>query len=236
MTTFLESFEFWKLLLCLFGGVIGAFALYFKSTDFTKPQKRGLQILRFTAVFQVLLLLLGPDLRLVQNKYDKPIVSFLVDNSSSLKDYSGAIKKRIEADIQGFESKGYDVQPRSFNGVVESVDSINFTLTESPIVQSLNKVSSFYSGQPLERIVLYTDGIENTGASLQSVKFPHQVDVVAIGDTVPKCDLKIDKVYHNPTVFKGNEFVLRAELSSQLALNKSVLVKVKQGGKVVVSK
>ena len=81
MVAFFESFEFWKLLICLFGGVLGAFVLYFRSKEFTNTQKYLLQGLRFMSVFLVLFLLLAPNLRLLQNEYHQPIITLFIDNS-----------------------------------------------------------------------------------------------------------------------------------------------------------
>lgn len=212
----LEGFEFWKILVCFIGASLGAFYFYNKSSDYSKQQQWGLGALRFVSIFILLFLLIGPKLRTVTNEYSSPIICLLVDDSESITDNDNHknLTKRIKKDLEQFKELGYKVELRGFSNVYQHVDSIQFTQQSTDLNAVLHDVQDYYYGLDLSKVVLYSDGIENTGGSALASKFRFRIDAVGVGDTTERKDVRILRLERNDNVYKGNSFLARSVIET----------------------
>ena len=205
----LERFEFWKILICFLGASLGAFYFYFRSQDYSKREQWTLGSLRFSSFFLLIFLLLGPKIRQVTNQYASPIISLLVDDSESMTINQNKVVDRVKEDVDKFTKLGYKVHLRGFSGVYSHPDSIRFIGQKTDLNNVLTRLNEFYYGLDLQKVVLYSDGIENSGPSVLSSNYKFKLDAVGVGDTTERMDVKLLRIERNENVYKGNTFLAR---------------------------
>ncbi len=232
-----EGLAFWKILICFLGASLGAFYFYYKSSDYSKQQQWGLGTLRFLSIFILLFLLLGPKIRKVTNEYSSPIITLLVDDSESLVKNSKQILLQVKADKKKYTDLGYEVHLRGLAHTYSHVDSIRFTTQQTNLQQILKELNDFYYGLDLAKVILYSDGIENTGVSVLASQYSFKLDAVGLGDTTEKKDVKIVRIERNQNVYKGNSFIAQAVIESNgFAENQKIQVSFYQGNKKIKQK
>lgn len=228
----------WLIILCLALGVAYSVVLYYKNsfiTDPTPTQKnifRGLAVFRALVVALIAILLLSPLIRTQFTETQKPVVVVLQDNSESVKNsfeaddsttYTQEVQKLISELGEDFEIKTYGID----NGLAEQWDK-SYSGQMTNLSKAMGDVYNLYGNQNLGGIVLATDGIYNQGSNpFYSVQRHAQYPVyaVALGDTVPQQDLKIDRVYYNDIVYLEDRFKIEIDLVSQnLAANTKLTV------------
>lgn len=211
-----EGIEFWKILICFLGAFSAAFYFYFRSSDYDKRQQWGLGTLRFVSVFILLFLLLGPKIRQVTNIYSASIITLLVDDSESIAATKNQQKviERVKSDFNKYQKLGYKVHLRGLSGIYSHPDSIRFTAQQTNLNKTLKALDDFYYGLDLNKIILYSDGIETSGSSVLSSKYNFALDAVGVGDTTERMDVKVLRVERNENVYKGNTFLARGVIES----------------------
>jgi hypothetical protein len=222
------SFQYpsWYIVLCLLLGLVTALLLYYRSQAF-REQSRALNWLlgglRFLGVSLIALLLLSPLLRSLVQEVKKPIIVLAQDASESV---GQAVSERDSAayqtallQLQEELSAQYEVQPYSFGSEVREGMDFNFEDKQSNIAEMLSSVYDLYSGQNLGALVLATDGIYNKGSNpvYSGGKLSAPVYAIALGDTVPKKDLVVKRVFHNRIAYLGDKFSLEIDILAENA-------------------
>ena len=222
------SFQYpsWYIILCLLLGLVTALLLYYRSQAF-REQSRALNWLlgglRFLGVTLIALLLLSPLLRSLVQEVKKPIIVLAQDASESV---GQAVSERDSAayqtallQLQEELSAQYEVQPYSFGSEVREGMDFNFEDKQSNIAEMLSSVYDLYSGQNLGALVLATDGIYNKGSNpvYSGGKLSAPVYAIALGDTVPKKDLVVKRVFHNRIAYLGDKFSLEIDILAENA-------------------
>jgi hypothetical protein len=212
---------------CLMSGALYAYVLYYKNNFLQNPtslQKKifvALAIVRFFTVSIIAFLLLSPLLRSRFTDIQKPEIIVLQDMSQSVlntfksTDDSLSYIKGLNNLIKNL-SKKYSVKLYGFSNQLEETDTIRFTGKVTNISAAVGQIANLYNNQNVGAMVLASDGIYNQGANplyqLSGIRFP--VFTVAMGDTAPKKDLKVDKVYHNQILYLGDKFKIATDISS----------------------
>jgi len=207
-------------------GLVTALLLYYRSQAF-REQSRALNWLlgglRFLGVSLIALLLLSPLLRSLVQEVKKPIIVLAQDASESV---GQAVSERDSAayqtallQLQEELSAQYEVQPYSFGSEVREGMDFNFEDKQSNIAEMLSSVYDLYSGQNLGALVLATDGIYNKGSNpvYSGGKLSAPVYAIALGDTVPKKDLVVKRVFHNRIAYLGDKFSLEIDILAENA-------------------
>lgn len=218
----------WLIILCLALGVVYSLILYYRHSFIKDPspkQKlifRGLSVLRALVVAFLAILLLSPLIRTDVTETQDPVVVVLQDNSESIANsmssedstqYSDAIKALKQELGTDMDVKLYGLE----NGLIEKTAfDLNGKMTD--LSKAMSDVYGLYGSQNLGGIILATDGIYNQGSNPYYVtqryaQFP--VYTVALGDTVPQKDRKIDKVYYNDIVYLEDRFKVEVDLLAQ---------------------
>ncbi len=226
-TNIILQYPAWFLLFCLLAGGIYAAILYYKNDFIQNPsvqQKRifwGLAVFRFVSVAIITFFLLSPFIRSRFTDVQKPEIIILQDVSQSVVNtfktendsakYISDLKKLMD----NF-SENYSVKLYPFSNKILENDSLQFTGKSTDISNAVNQITNLYSNQNVGAVILASDGIYNQGANpvynLSGIKYP--VYTVAMGDTVPKKDLKTEKVYHNQIVYLGDKFKIAVDASA----------------------
>ena len=226
-TTVILQFPYWFLIFCLLLGAGYAVLLYYKNDFIQNPtvqQKRifiGLAIFRFIAITIIAFFLLSPFIRSRFTDVQKPEIIILQDNSQSVTNTFKTAEDSAKyiSDLQKLMnnfSENYSVKLYPFSNKIAENDSLKFNSKSTDISNAISQISNLYSNQNVGAVILASDGIYNQGSNpiynLSSVKYP--VYTVAMGDTVPKKDLKVEKVYHNQIVYLGDKFKIAVDASA----------------------
>jgi hypothetical protein len=219
------SFQYpaWFLVLCVLLGLGYASLLYYRDITFVeKPLifRRILFVLRWLVVTLISTLLLSPLLKRTIIDVRKPVIALLQDQSESVgSELNGAILDVYKQDWQQLRaglSDRYDIQELSFGDQVR--DSVDFEFRDkvTNLSEVLQEVYDRFGAQNLGAIVLATDGIYNEGSNPVYAKGALNVPVytVALGDTTPKKDLFLKRVFHNNIVYLGDRFMLQVDIAA----------------------
>jgi hypothetical protein len=245
--TFTAEYSLWFVLLCTLLAAAGSWFLY-RHNPLSLTGKQGtiarwaLMSLRFLTLFTISFLLLGPLMKLVTNRTEKPIVVLAIDGSQSIitnkdssfyrNEFVAGITKLQQDLSDNFDVKTYTIGKNStenFNGT--------FSEKQTNISQLFDAVKNNYSNQNLGAVVLATDGLYNDGNNpaytARELRTP--VYTVALGDTVQQKDLLIKQVSYNQLVYSGNEFPLHVDISAFGYSNKQTTLTVTNSGQTLFS-
>lgn len=218
----------WLIILCIALGVAYALLLYYRNPFIKDPSPRQkiafrvLGVLRAIVVTLIALLLLTPLIRTGFTETQKPVIVVLQDNSESIKNSfeegdSATYTSELQELAASLEEK-YEVKTYNFDNRLQEQPDFNYSGQMTDLSDALADVYNLYGNQNLGGIVLATDGIYNQGSNpyyvtQRNARFP--VYTVALGDTIPQKDLKIDRVYYNDIVYLEDRFKVEADLVSQ---------------------
>lgn len=220
------------ILLCIVLGFGYAFLLYRAKHPWSKRTNRILFAVRAIVVSLLSFLLIGPILKLTKNIFEKPEIVLLIDDSSSLTGAADSVK--LQSDLSSiteqFKSQGYEASVRTLSG---KENQIKFDQRTSDLNSALKNTISDYEGENLASIVLFTDGIYNSGSSPLYSSWRIPIQTVGLGDTTEHADLILKNVAYNKIAYQGNRFPIRAEVAVQSLPNQNVTVSVLKNGAVI---
>lgn len=215
-------------MLCIALGVLYAGVLYYRNSFIKDPSSRqrnlfrALAVVRFLSVTILAILLLSPFIKTRSTETQKPIIVFMQDNSESVKSTfaQGDSAKYVDGVNKLLDklSEKYDVKEYAFSDKLKDSLDWSFDGKATNMSDNLGDIYNLYGNQNVGGIVVASDGIYNQGSNpLYTVggntKFP--VFTVALGDTTPQRDLRIDKLYFNKIVYLNDRFTVNADLVSQ---------------------
>ena len=231
------SFQYpaWFLIFCVLLGLGYASFLYYRDTTFKEQAPRlhlGLGILRFLAVTILSALLLSPLLKSYFTETKKPIVVLAQDQSeSSASDLKGEVLDKYKQDWTSLKealSESYEVHEIAFGDQVREGVDFNFTDKVSNLSELMRGVYDLYGGQNFGALVLASDGIYNEGSNPAYSDAPLSAPVytVAMGDTTPKRDLSLKRVFHNKIAYLGDRFTIQIDLAATNLAGQQSLITV----------
>ncbi len=242
MSNLTFQYPAWFLLLCVLLGLAYALALYFRDRalgDQPTAVRFGLGGLRWLVVTVLSALLLSPFLRSTVQEVRQPIVVFAQDASESIAlDMDGGEKEAYASALQGLRNSmedAYTFEEYSFGeDVREGVDTA-FVQRKTNLSMLLRSVYDRYSNQNLGAIILATDGIYNEGANpvYANTGLTVPIYTVALGDTTPRRDMVIKRVFNNRIAYLGDRFTIQVDLEGRNAEGNTLplaVYKVEQGG------
>ncbi len=224
----MESINFtypaFGLLFCLLAGLGYATLLYFRDKTFREQPGWFVPLLfglRALSVSLICVLLLEPLLKRVVLDTRLPIVAVAQDVSASIgAGMEEATLGEFQQSLRGLENdlgQDYDLKYYSFGSEVRAglVDSFQDKSTD--IGASLQSVYDLHSDQNLGAIVLATDGRYNQGNN--PLYFSENLGVpvfpVLLGDSIPKIDLFVRRVFHNQIAYLGDRLQVQVDLGAR---------------------
>ncbi len=224
------------ILLCLALGLLYAYLLYKSKYTWAKRTNQILFIFRAILVSFLAFLLIGPILKLTLNKYEKPSIVFLVDNSVSVKEGMDSLQwsnidKQLESTMDELASHGFDVEMTTLDE--NRNPNIVFDHPTSDLNGVVRNLMGQYEGKNLAGLVVLSDGIYNSGSS--PLYSPSRVPVytVGVGDTTERIDIVLRNVLYNKIAYQGNQFPLRAEVLIGGVSSQNIIVSAYQKGKLI---
>ncbi|HCW06402.1 MAG TPA: hypothetical protein DGG95_03440 [Cytophagales bacterium] len=221
------------ILLCAIIGVGYAFVLYQSKHPWSEKINRWLFAGRAISVFLISFLLVGPILKLINQIYEKPEVVLVLDNSSSLKDKIDSVKIQHELSqiANQLKETGYTVSIKNLSG--SEIEKPKFNFKTSDINGALKNIQANYEDKNLNSIIVFTDGIYNTGVSPLYSPWRVPIQTVGLGDTIEHPDLILKNVAYNKIAYQGNQFPVRAEVAIQNLNQTDVSVSVFKSGSII---
>jgi hypothetical protein len=229
------SFQYpaWFLIFCVLFGLGCALLLYYRDETFREQSKtlnRWLGALRFLAITLLSLLLLSPLLKRVVTETKRPIVIMAQDQSESVAAHlQGPVLEKYKQDWQQLREKlaeNYEVHELAFGDQVRETVDFNFTDKISNFSELLHDIYDRYGTQNLGAVILSSDGIYNEGSNPAYSDAPLSAPVytIALGDTTPRKDLLVKRVFHNKIAYLGDKFTIQVDVvASNCAGSQSVL-------------
>lgn len=233
------SFQYpaWFLLLCVLLGLGYALLLYYRDTTFREQAPnlhRWLGLLRFLTVTILSALLLSPLLKSLLTETKKPVIVLAQDLSeSAAADLQGAALETYKQNWQSLREgldENYEVHELSFGDQVREGVDFNFTDKVTNLSELLKGVYDLYGGQNLGAVVVASDGIYNEGSNpaYVDVAIAAPVYTVALGDTTPKKDLLVKRVFHNKIAYLGDKFTIQIDVAATNCAGQQTVLNVGQ--------
>lgn len=219
----------------MMAGLAYALTLYFRDHTFRDQVPRlhiFLGILRFITITLLGLLLLSPLLKSIVTDIRKPVIVLAQDHSESIASGFGSIdssayRRAFQSLAKDLEAD-FDVHQFAFGDQVREGVSFQYQDKVSNISAVLKHVFDLYSNQNLGAVVLATDGIYNEGNHPLYMSAPINTPVfsVALGDTIPKKDVYIKRVFHNNIAYLGDKFAVEVDIAARNCSGTSTVLTV----------
>ena len=198
---------------------------------------------RFFAFTLLGFLLLSPMLKNWKTEIQKPIIILLQDESESIvlngdsTFYKNEYIPKVEKLISQMQDKA-DVKVFSFAESLNSGLHNSYNGLNTNISHALNSINDQYGHLNIGAVIMATDGLYNRGQNpyyaTKKMKFP--IYFIALGDTVLKSDLMINRKAYNRTAFLGNKFPIEVEVISRKAKGAKSVLQLLHKGKVIEQK
>ncbi len=242
---FISNYPWYYTLLCLVAGFIFTAMLYFRDKHYSDRSslfRYSLIGFRFLSISLIALLLMDIFIKQLVNETEKPIIIITQDNSSSIvagKD-SNELKTNYCSNLSSFIThikEKYDVKSYQFDSELKPSDSFNFKGKESDISNLFLDIENNYANKNIGAIILASDGIYNKGNNplyqIKNINAP--IYTIALGDTLPLKDVRIQTINHNQVAYLGNSFPLEVVLNATDLKDKKVSVDISYHGKILKS-
>ena len=167
------------------------------------------------SLFLLFLLLINPKISKTRIIYQKPKLSVLIDNSSSISYLNqDTLVNSIVDDFKQHQElyEKFDINYYSFGNQLQLTDRLTFDENQSLIAGSLKKVSETVD-EKNHAIVLISDGNQTYGNDYQYMNLKSPVYPIVIGDTTQYEDLSISQINHNKYSFLNNQFPIEFFIS-----------------------
>jgi hypothetical protein len=221
---------------CISFGV--AYFQYFFKVDSKKKYIAFLFILRGLATFLLLLLLINPEInqRILEN--EKPILSVLIDDSKSIKNFKDdksilnfveELKEHKELNNR-FELKSY-----SFGEELITNDSATFIQFNTNIYKAVSGLNELYKNK-IAPVVLLSDGNQTIGKDYEYFSSKQKIFPVVFGDTIAYNDVEISQLNSNKYSYLNNTFPVEILLNYSGKEKVSSKLIIKKNNKIVFTK
>lgn len=234
----METTSILLILLAVLLSFITSWFLYFYKNIQIKKVDYLLFVLRFLAFFLILLLWINPSIERIKISNQKPILSILIDNSSSikhLKQESTVLNTFNLLKNDAALSNKFNVQWYRFGETVNVLDSLTFTETNTNIFQALNRIETL-NKKSKDPILLISDGNQTLGSSFSLANTQNNVYPIVIGDTLSKPDLTISQINTNPYSYLNNKFPVEVRLFYDGEKSVNSVFQIKEGNRTLFEK
>ncbi|WP_375417361.1 VWA domain-containing protein [uncultured Hymenobacter sp.] len=241
------SYSPWFILLCLAVGAGYAALLYTAQAPWSRALNYLLAGLRLAVVSFLCFLLLAPFVKTTTTRTEAPTVVLAVDDSQSVglftpKDVLSQTTSGLSQLAATLRERGFQVETRTLSSATAASrrparpDSLRFGAATTDLGQLLSGTRDAYQDRNLAGVVLVSDGLANQGRAPAPGEFGFPIYSVALGDTVPKRDLRLTNLTYNRVAFSGNKFPIEAELAFEDYAGSAATVELREAGRVLDSR
>lgn len=230
------SFQYpaWFFILCVLLGLGYAALLYYRDTTFKEQSpwvRRLLFALRWIVITLLSALLLSPLLKKNITDVKKPVIAMLQDQSESIatgfQGDTAAYRQNWQA-LRDALSEQYEVHELAFGDQVREGVDFQYKDKVSNLSEAIREVYDRYGTQNLGAVIMASDGIYNEGSSpaYSGAPIAAPVYAIALGDTTPKKDVFIKRVFHNNIVYLGDKFTMQVDIAATNCAGAQTVVQV----------
>ncbi len=164
--------------------------------------------LKALSLFLLLILLINPKIERTKITNEKPILSLLIDNSSSITYFQEG--EHVKELINKLENNAaltnkFSIEKFSFGENLTVLDSLNFNDVNTDISRSIQELNELQKNIKAP-IVLITDGNQTKGLDYSFIKSKQAIYPIVVGDTTKYEDLSISQVNVNKYSYINNKF------------------------------
>ncbi len=226
------------IILALFTSLFVAYFQYYYRIQNRKKVAVVLFGLRTLSFFLVLLLFINPTIEKTAIQNEKPVLSVLVDNSSSTKFLQQ--EKNVTSllnQLQNHQSLNdkFEVRYFTFGTRLEVLDSLSFQEPQTNINQAIASVNNLYKNRKAAQILI-SDGNQTLGNSYEYENSKQAVYPFVIGDTTLYKDVKITQLNVNKYNYIKNKFPVEVLLNYEGNEAVTSQFSITHQGKVVFKK
>ena len=218
------SYPTWSIALIIIGALLLAGILYFRNTfEDKKPLTIVLYILRSLGMLLILFLLLNPFLSRSENEEQQARLLFLQDNTQSLfYDQDSQTQIAYDQELRNFLDDEEDAHPvdaylfdQEVYPVSESKERYDGQITD--ISHALNFTGDLHQADHVGAMVIASDGIYNRGSNpaYYKARGDYPVYILALGDTTPAQDIRIQQILYNEIVRKNETSEIQVDVTGQ---------------------
>lgn len=166
-------------------------------------------------MFLLGLLLINPQIEIIETNNVKPVLSVLVDNSLSTKHFKQ--EKKVSEWLQKLQTNQqlndkFAIKYFSFGNRITTLDSLTFAESQTDISKAINSVNELYKSN-LGTTILLSDGNQTIGNDYEFINSKKVVNSVVIGDTVTYKDIRITQLNVNKYSYIKNKFPVEVLLN-----------------------
>ncbi len=208
---------------------------FYRSKSRLKVNKL-LCLLRFLALFGVLILLINPKITRKQHQIIKTPLVVAIDNSRSIKvlqqeEIALSIKEKIQSS-SGLKEK-FDIQVFGFDSESRLSDEFDFNGNQTRIDKLAKNTASIYQNRTFPTLLL-SDGNQTLGSDyLYAFANKNSVYPIVLGDTLVHLDLKINQLNANRYAFYQNKFPVEVFLGYEGQKNIEADFVIREGNGVL---
>lgn len=217
--------------------LIAYYQYFFRQSD-NSTLPKILFVLKFSSLFLLLILLINPKIKSTKITNEKPVLTLLVDNSSSI-DYFEENQTVNDLIAQLENNKALDnkfsIEKFSFGNDLQILDSLSFDNTNTNISKAIQDVNELQKGKK-SPIVILTDGNQTKGLDYSFITSEQSVYPIVIGDTTKYEDISIAQVNVNKYSYLNNKFPVEIILNYDGTLSNRLPVSIIKNGKRIYQK
>lgn len=199
---------------------------YYKEQTWLKDTPRSLRwslfSLRAVGLFFLFILLLGILYQGISYRTEKPVLLFVVDESSSLKNYKDSTEiqeklTKLKADFDQRFGEKYQIDAFQIGEKLAALDQIKLKGQQTDLASGLDDLYSRYYNRNIGAVVLVSDGNYNTGVNplYSTEKFSlTSFYTIGVGDTIQKKDQLIREVMSNEFAFLKSQFPIEVDVEA----------------------
>ncbi|EAQ41494.1 VWA domain-containing protein [Polaribacter sp. MED152] len=234
----MTAITYFLILLALLISVLIAYYQYFYKQSDNSTLPKILFVLKFSSLFLLLILLINPKIESTKTTNEKPVLSLLVDNSSSI-DYFEE-NQTVNDLITLLErnkalANKFSIEKFSFGNDLQILDSLSFDNTNTNISKAIQDVNELQKGKK-SPIVVLTDGNQTKGLDYSFITSEQSIYPIVIGDTTKYEDVSIAQVNVNKYSYLNNKFPVEIILNYDGTLSNRLPVSIIKNGKRIYQK
>ncbi len=198
--------------LCVAAAVAVAALLYWRTPQWPTGARIGMAALRAVAIGLLAFLLLGPLLRTVTSRTQRPTILVAEDRSASAKTEVDGITGELDRFAERLQSH-FDVQRVAIGEAVRpAADTATDAATDLSGLFAYARQT--FPPELLAGVIVATDGIYNQGAdpSYGAAELLSPTFAIALGDTTPQRDIAIREVLHNRIAYLGDRVEVQVDV------------------------
>ncbi len=203
-------------LLLIILGIAGI--LYYRRTvpDLPRPLKITLTALRVLVLLIVLTVLFEPVARIIRREKLNPVNLVFIDNSKSLSiNENGFNRPEITGRLlEELKNSGLNNTYYLFGAGVTNATSPQFKEPNTDFGLIFNQVTS--SKQNIASVTVISDGVITRGSGsfrpVEKLNIPFYT--VLVGDSIPKRDVRVDRIITNDLIYAGVSSPLFTDISA----------------------